>query len=448
MEQLKEAATPHERSLSGYCDNLPFRDVMAKSSHYRDTLNEWRTVSLMVIDPSQLTTSQPMWQFAEFFAGIGLVRQGLEQVGWQCAFANDIDEVKAKIYTKNFGNAYLLIDDISNLNASNIPDVTLVTASFPCQDLSLAGNRKGLTGDRSSTFFEFIRILNELASQKRLPQAVLIENVTGLLSSSEGKDIREVLLSLNKLGYSCDVLVINAVYFLPQSRARVFLIGLNTPKFATETELQANNNNVSFQHPCRPIAIQKVIDANSDLYWNFLNLSPLPIMKTVLADFVEISEHQEWFNDRVLAREFSYIRDNSKHRLEKAKQLARTTGTPVYLTAYRRMRKGKVCLELRDDGIAGCLRTGSGGSSRQILLVVSPNQINMRYMTAREYGRLQGVEDSFWIPENQSIGRYAFGDAVAVPVVAWIGREIKRHLVVNSQRPVLLNQVTEIAVVS
>jgi DNA (cytosine-5)-methyltransferase 1 len=417
-------------------------------SRYRDTLDEWQTLSFNVIDTSQLITSEQMLQFAEFFAGIGLVRQGLEQVGWQCAFANDIDKVKGKIYTKNFGSAYLRIDDIVNLNASNIPDVTLVTASFPCQDLSLAGNRKGLTGKRSSTLFEFIRILNELASQKRLPQAVLIENVTGLLSSGKGNDIRKILLSLNQLGYSCDVLVVNAVYFLPQSRPRVFIIGLKTSKFVRETEIQANNNNVAFQHPCRPLAVQKVIDANSDLFWNFLNLLPLPTRKTDLADFVETNEHQAWFNDSELTREFSYIRDNSKYRLEKAQQIALITGKTVYLAAYRRMRKGKVCLEIRDDGIAGCLRTGAGGSSRQILLVVSPNLIKMRYMTAREYGRLQGVEDSFWIPENQSIGRHAFGDAVAVPAIAWIGHEIKRHLVVSSQCSVLLNQVTEIAVVS
>lgn len=400
-----------------------------------------------MLDTLPSYTSQNQLRFAEFFAGIGLVRKGLEQAGWQCAFANDIDKVKGDIYAKNFGNDYLQIDDIANVHASNIPDVTLVTASFPCQDLSLAGNRKGLAGDRSSTFFKFIRILNELATQRRLPQAVLIENVTGLLSSGGGKDIREVLLSLNQLGYSCDVLVINAVCFLPQSRPRVFIIGLNTPLSASLTETLEKNNSVCFQHPCRPTAVQKVIVANPDLTRNFLELPALPTRKTVLADLVDINNHQEWFNESQLKRELSYIRDNSKNRLEKAKQLARLTVKTVYLTAYRRMRKGLVCLETRDDGIAGCLRTGSGGSSRQVLIVVSPDKIKMRYMTAREYARLQGVEDSFWIPNNQSVGRYAFGDAVAVPVVAWIGREIKRHLVIYSQRPVLLNDVAEIAVV-
>lgn len=401
-----------------------------------------------MIDTLQSAPRQNYLCFAEFFAGIGLVRRGLEQVGFECGFANDIAPIKGEIYRKNFGNGLLQIDDIANLHASNIPDVTLVTASFPCQDLSVAGNRQGLAGKRSGTFFEFIRILNEFAIERRLPQAVLIENVTGLLNSGNGKDIREVLLSLNQLGYSCDVLVINAAYFLPQSRPRVFIIGLNTSEFRRASQTLKENHSIYFQHPCRPLAVQKLIFANPDLSWNFLELSPLPTRKTILADLVETNDHQKWFNDSELIRELSYIRDNSKKRFENAKQLARTSGKTVYLTAYRRMRKGLVCLETRDDGIAGCLRTGSGGSSRQILIVVSPDEIKMRYMTAREYGRLQGVEDSFWIPENQSVGRYAFGDAVAVPVVAWIGREIKHHLVVNSQGSVLLNQVTKIAVVN
>ncbi|WP_017717519.1 DNA cytosine methyltransferase [Kamptonema formosum] len=397
----------------------------------------------------QSATHHSELPFAELFAGIGLVRKGLERAGWQCVFANDSDRVKGEIYAKNFGKGHLRIEDIANLHASDIPDVTLITASFPCQDLSLAGNRQGLAGERSSAFFQFSRILSELATDGRLPPAVLIENVTGLLTSSDGKDIREVLLSLNQLGYSCDVLVIDAAHFLPQSRPRVFIVGMNTCESGKAAETIKIDSGVYFQHPCRPKSVRKVAVANPDLSWNFLELSPLPATReTVLADLVDKNECQMWLGENELVRELSCIRGNSKKRLEKAQQVARTTGRTVYLTAYRRMRQGLVCLETRDDGIAGCLRTGSGGSSRQVLIAVSPNQIKMRYMTAREYGRLQGVEDSFWIPDSQSVGRHAFGDAVAVPVVAWVGREIKRHLIVHSQRPVFLNEVTEIAVVN
>lgn len=391
-----------------------------------------------------------MLLFAEFFAGIGLTRKGLEQSGWKCMFANDIDKSKAEIYDKNFGSDCLLIDDVANLHAEHIPGITLVTASFPCQDLSLAGNRRGLAGVRSGTFFEFIRILGELRIEDRLPSVVLVENVAGLLSSSNGKDIREVLFSLNQLGYSCDLLVLDAIHFLPQSRPRLFIVGLKASELRETTRTLSNPNEVYlFQHPCRPTSVQKVIVANSDLSWNFLNLLPLPVSReAILADLVETSDNQEWFGEKELVRELSYIRHRSLERLEKAKQLAYSKGQTLYLTAYRRMRKGLVCLETRDDGIAGCLRTASGGSSRQILIAVSPDHIQMRYMTAREYGRLQGVKDSFWIPKNQRVGLHAFGDAVTVPAIAWIGSEIKHHLIFNSQRPVVLNEVTKIAVVN
>lgn len=399
-------------------------------------------------DSSETATNQKKLRFAELFAGIGLVRKGLEQSGWECVFANDIDEVKGEIYAKNFGNDHLRIDDVAKLHSCDIPNVTLITASFPCQDLSLAGNRKGLTGKRSSTFFEFRRILTELASVGRLPQVVAIENVIGLLTSSGGNDIREVLLSLNQLGYSCDVLVIDAINFLPQSRPRVFIVGIKTNVSEKVTETLAGSSSVYLQHPCRPTTVQKVIFANPELSWNFLELPPLPKRATILPSLLDISDHQEWFGASELARELSYIRHKSKERLETAKQLAHSTGRTVYLTAYRRMRKGLVCLETRDDGIAGCLRTTSGGSSRQVLIAVLADRVQMRYMTAREYGRLQGVEDSFWIPDNHNVGRYAFGDAVAVPVVVWLGWAIKHNLVFHSQRPVLLNKIAKIAVVN
>ena len=403
----------------------------------------------MMIDKPQPST-QNLLLFAEFFAGIGLMRKGLEQSGWKCMFANDIDKIKGGIYNKNFGSDCLQIDDIANLHAEHIPEITLVTASFPCQDLSLAGHRRGLAGVRSSIFFEFIRILGELKIEGRLPSVVLIENVTGLLTSSDGNDIKEVLLSLNQLGYSCDLLVIDAVHFLPQSRPRLFIVGLKASELRETIRTLSNTDDVyRFPHPCRPTSVQKVIVANSNLYWNFLELSPLPVTReAILADLVETSDNQEWFDESELVRELSYIRHRSLERLEKAKHLAYSTGQTLYLTAYRRMRKGLVCLETRDDGIAGCLRTPSGGSSRQILITVSPDRIQMRYMTAREYGRLQGVKDSFWIPENQRIGLHAFGDAVTVPAIAWIGRQIKHHLIFNSQRPVVLNEVTKIAVVN
>jgi DNA (cytosine-5)-methyltransferase 1 len=92
-------------------------------------------------------------RFAEFFAGIGLMRMGMERAGWRVAFANDIDEDKQRMYRDHFGDSEdFILGDVHKLDASEIPDIALATASFPCNDLSLAGARRGLAGDQSSAF--------------------------------------------------------------------------------------------------------------------------------------------------------------------------------------------------------------------------------------------------------------------------------------------------------
>ena len=119
---------------------------------------------------------------AEFFAGMGLMRAGLESVGIETVFANDIDETKAALYRDNWGTAALHIGDIRGLHGDDIPDIDLATASFPCVDLSLAGHRRGLEGEQSRLVMDFLRILREMGT--RAPHTVLIENVPGFLTAN------------------------------------------------------------------------------------------------------------------------------------------------------------------------------------------------------------------------------------------------------------------------
>ena len=359
--------------------------------------------------------------FAELFSGIGLMRLGLEQTGIQCQFANDLDANKNLIYQHHFGSSHLHAGDIAQLRAAQMPSTDLITASFPCQDLSLAGNRQGLSGKRSGLFHEFIRILTELKRERRAPRIVLLENVTGLLTSHGGQDIRTILESLNNLGYACDVLLLDAVHFLPQSRPRIFIVGMQN---------RGHRNLELPDHPCRPKSIQNVIQENPHINWQFLSLPKLPEFRAcTLAECLENGDHLRWFNAAELTRELAYIRGPSRERLEQAQTRADTSDQSIFLTAYRRMRSSLVCLETRDDGIAGCLRTPGGGSSRQVLIEVHPRaSVRMRYLTAREYGRLQGAPDSFWIPDNQRLGMHAFGDAVAVPVIAWLATVLQECL--------------------
>ncbi len=126
--------------------------------------------------------------FAEFFAGIGLTHLGLAAHGWKCVYANDIESKKKRMYENQFGKAdYYHVEDVWNTEkiTSKIPaiPIDLATASFPCVDLSLAGNLKGFAGDQSGAFNGFTKVLAALREEDRLPRAVLVENVIGFLSS-------------------------------------------------------------------------------------------------------------------------------------------------------------------------------------------------------------------------------------------------------------------------
>ncbi len=162
---------------------------------------------------------------AEYFAGIGLVRMGLEEAGWQVVYANDFSEKKYDMYADFFPDAaqHYVIDDIFNLTLNNVLSTTLATCSFPCIDLSLAGNMNGIDGDHSSAFWGFIRILQQQGTLS--PPLILLENVPGWLYSNKGADFRVTVQAINKLGYACDVFTLDARRFTPQSRLRVFLVG-------------------------------------------------------------------------------------------------------------------------------------------------------------------------------------------------------------------------------
>ena len=99
---------------------------------------------------------------AEFFAGIGLVRRALEQEDFRVVFANDIEPAKAALYRANFDASDLVVGDVRNVRGKDVPDIDLATASFPCTDLSLAGNRAGLSGEHSGMFWEFARVIREM----------------------------------------------------------------------------------------------------------------------------------------------------------------------------------------------------------------------------------------------------------------------------------------------
>ena len=349
---------------------------------------------------------------AEFFAGIGLMRIGLERAGWRIAFANDIDEEKWRMYRDQFGDTgEFVVGDVHELDSDMVPTVALATASFPCNDLSLAGGRTGLAGAQSSAFWGFVRVLRQMADRR--PPIVMLENVTGFLTSHDGDDFRQALLSLNELGYAVDAFIIDAVRFVPQSRQRLFVVGTRTQNPASVSETLR-----FYESDSRPAALADFIFCNSQINWQVRKLPPLPKTTARLQDVIEeLSPDSQlwWSRERC---DYLLNQMSAKHR-EQAEAMIR--GERIsYGTVFRRVRHGKSMAELRTDGIAGCLRTPRGGSGRQILLVAGKGTFAVRLLTPRECARLMGADDFVInVPLNQAL--FGFGDAVCVPVVEWIG---------------------------
>lgn len=352
---------------------------------------------------------------AEFFAGIGLMRMGLEAQGWTTLFANDIDVQKYKMYSTQFPDAdtHFHLGDIHHLPASDVPTVSLATASFPCTDLSLAGSRSGLSGKQSSAFWGFMSILQDMGNRR--PPLVLLENVTGFLTSEGGKDFREALLALNSLGYSVDALVLDASYFVPQSRQRLFVIGVRNDK--QPSNLSAG---LSFYgSTLRPKALADFIFLHPEIGWNVRSL-PDPLRASCslscIVEDLPLASPEWWSAERA-----SYLLEqmSPRHRLIADQMISAPECS--YGTVFRRIRNEKSMAELRTDGIAGCLRTPKGGSGRQILFKAGFGQYQVRLLTPRECARLMGADDyQIDVPLNQAL--FGFGDAVCVPVVEWITR--------------------------
>jgi DNA (cytosine-5)-methyltransferase 1 len=361
--------------------------------------------------------------FAEFFAGIGLMRMGLEKEGWNIAFANDIAADKYEMYSEHFRDAkhHFVIDDIHKLKADSIPTVALATASFPCNDLSLAGMRKGLAGKESSAYWGFVRILDEMGDRR--PPLVLLENVAGFLTSHGGRDFQSALLALNRLGYAVDPMIIDAARFVPQSRVRLFVVGCRQDG---QGMWKVQETPSFYESDVRPKPLAEFIFCHPEIVWNIRAVPPLPVNLPVLSDILEDLPDTSsfWWNDA--RRDYLISQMSERHTTQLKKMMAGSKWS--FGTVFRRIRNGRSMAELRNDAVAGCLRTPRGGSARQILLQAGHGQVKTRLMTPRECARLMGADD-FVIKADLNKALFGFGDAVCVPVVAWIARHYLNPLV-------------------
>lgn len=359
----------------------------------------------------------------EFFAGGGMVRAGMREE-WSCLFANDICEKKAAAYKTNWGGAHLKVMDIANVKPTDlIGQADLAWASFPCQDLSLAGNGVGLNGERSGTFWEFWRLMKALKKEGRKPPLIALENVDGALTSHDGRDFESIVKAVVAGGYRLGAMVIDAVRFVPQSRPRLFIIAVDLNVIVPERLLAKDSSKI--WHPPAIVKAFERLPKKLQTHWVWWHL-PLPLTPPKeLKDLIEDDPKDvPWHTQEETNRLRSMMTPINRLKVDLAIEQAKKNGERVVGTIYRRMRYGEQRAEVRFDGVSGCLRTPSGGSSRQTIIVIDGDIVRSRLLSRREAARLMGLDDNYELPGNYTDAYQLMGDGVAVPVVKHLTHHI------------------------
>jgi DNA (cytosine-5)-methyltransferase 1 len=305
--------------------------------------------------------------FADLFAGIGGIRIAFERAGFQCVFANDIDAKCKMVYDLNFGDE-MVLGDIADISANQIPDFDVLTAGFPCQPFSIAGHRKGFEDERSNTFFEVVRILKE-----KRPRAFLLENVGNLKSHDNENTINVIYKELSKLNYYFVDQIMNAMEYgnIPQNRERIYIVG-----FRDEDDFRR------FGFP-RKIWLNRKV-----------------------SDFLEKEVPEKYYY-------------NGKPLFEKLKDFVVKKGMVYqWRMVYGRENKNNVCPTLTAN-------MGEGGHNVPIIL----DDKGIRKLTPRECANLQGFPNTFKFPDVSDYSLYKMiGNSVVVSVVERIAVVMKQAL--------------------
>lgn len=365
--------------------------------------------------------------FYEFFAGGGMARLGLGSE-WKCLFANDFDAVKATAYRANFPDAdeHFHYGDVWKVGVAELKgQADLAWASSPCQDFSLAGLRAGLKGGRSSAFYGFWRLVEDLNREGRAPRTIVIENVVGLLTSHRGNDFQALCKALADEGYWFGAIEIDAIRFVPQSRPRVFVVACKAKPANTSTVVEARLP----YHSKRVAQAFAQLPADLQQRWCWWSLPFPPRDNRKIDAILDKDDSAIWLSAERRDNLLSMLNPLHARKLADAKlRKERVVGT-----LFRRMRKEDGTnvqrAELRFDGYAGCLRMPGGGSSRQFIVVVNDQSVKIRPLSPSEGARMMGLSEDYNLPRGTTASLKVLGDGVVVPVVRFLRTELIEHLV-------------------
>ena len=305
-------------------------------------------------------------RFYDLFAGIGGFRLGLERAGHECVGSCEIDKYARQIYAKNFGHEPTE-RDAKQINTSKLPEFEIRVAGFPCQSWSIAGQRRGFQDARGTLCFEILRIARE-----KQPPILLLENVKGLLSHSEGSTFRYIIEAIDELGYDVEWMLRNSKnYGVAQNRERVYIAGhlrgSGSRKIFSIGEVSSGNDKSLGQAQDIKDRYSGAITAN---YWKGYGAG-----RTMIAE-PKLKLHKNSKDD-------SYR---------------------VYET----------------DGLARTLRANSGGLGSKTG-VYNMGDLKFRKLTPTECERLQGFPDGFTEGVSDTQRYKMLGNAITTKVVEYIG---------------------------
>ncbi len=348
---------------------------------------------------------------------------------WSCLFANDIDPRKGDSYVRNWGGSELRLADVAKLATADLPGIAdLAWASFPCQDLSLAGAGAGLRGDRSGAFWPFWNLMRALAAEGRAPPVIVLENVCGALTSHNGRDFAAIGAALVEGGYRFGALVIDAVHFVPQSRPRLFIVAVGEERPIPKT--------LACPTPGGEWLTRALIGAHDRLSqsaqskWLWWRLPRPPARNMGFADVIEENPTGvKWHTAAETRKLLNMMSPVNLAKVHAAKKIGRHMVGAVYKRTRRDENGDRAQrAEIRFDDIAGCLRTPAGGSSRQTIMFVNGSDVRSRLLSPREAARLMGLPEDYELPRNYNDAYHLAGDGVVVPVIRHIAQHVLEPL--------------------
>ncbi|MBO3275197.1 DNA cytosine methyltransferase [Pseudomonas schmalbachii] len=374
------------------------------------------------------------YSFFEFFAGGGMARAGLGDQ-WQCLFANDMDSVKASTYVKNWGDCHFDGRDVREVKTEDLKSFgDLAWASFPCQDLSVAGNGLGIGSSstekftRSGALWPFLDLIEEMRQESRQPPLLVLENVVGLLTLEQGRDFAAICLRLGEIGYRYGAVIIDAKHFLPQSRPRVFIIAVRRD-IEIPRKLSHGMATASWHTPTL-LRAHKTLPQLAHEEWVWWDLGPAPALEeNALENLIKL-EGVEWHTPDETKRFINMMTPTHLARLEEAKLAENVTVGSLYLRMRREGGTNKQRAEITFAPILGCLRTPRGGGSRPRIIVAGRGQVRTRLLSIQEAAALMGLGNTYVLPEIYHHAFKVIGDGVAVPSVRFLADRLLEPLTI------------------